>query len=94
MSELLRALPGACSMCVLHSSHKHELRRGEATGPLHRCEKLCAGEFSDGVKDASIWLPAHDVVHCGVVCLRLTLPVMGEQTEVIFAFLFSAETLL
>lgn len=52
MSKLLRALPGACSMCVLHLSHKHELRRGEATGPLHREEKLCAGEFSDSVKDA------------------------------------------
>lgn len=52
MSELLEALPGACSMCVLHLSNKHELWRGEATGPLHRGEKLCTGEFSDGVKDA------------------------------------------
>lgn len=86
MSELLKALPGACSMCVLHLSHKHELWRGEATGPLHRGEKLCAGEFSDGVKDAWTWLPARDVVHCGAACLWLTLPVMGEQTEMIFAF--------
>lgn len=41
MSELPRALPGTCSMCVLRLSHKHELRRGEPTGPLHRGEKLC-----------------------------------------------------
>lgn len=52
MSELLGALPGACSMCALHLSNKHESWRGEATGPLHRGEKLYTGEFSDGVKDA------------------------------------------
>lgn len=42
MSELLRALQvGACSTCVFHLSLKHDLRRGEATGPLHQGEKLC-----------------------------------------------------
>lgn len=35
MSELLRAMSGACSMCVLFLVHRHELRRGEAEGELH-----------------------------------------------------------
>lgn len=35
MSELLRALSGVCSVCVLLLFHRHELTRGEAEGALH-----------------------------------------------------------
>lgn len=42
MSEVLRTVSSAHSVCVLPLVHKHELRRGEAKGVLHGGEKLCA----------------------------------------------------
>lgn len=35
MSELLRAVLGACRVCVLPLVHKHELGREEAKGTLY-----------------------------------------------------------